>query len=231
MSFMQGSLERHLDMNSAITFLEWVARKITRLTAITHYLDDFLIVGPAGSEVCATTLAQFKDTMAHFGVPLSPEKTIGPVSVITFLGIEIDSVAMEFRLPKEKIDKLLDLISGKWNEDPTLIDLLPVAVAMEVWGSQLANKRICLQLETVGGAHAINYLASPSPLVLDLIRFIVLKCLTFNVWFKAYALTVSNENVYGLLTGSYSQDLLGRRLQEPLEEVDCPHSIWDVLGT
>ncbi|CAJ0964681.1 unnamed protein product [Ranitomeya imitator] len=39
-------------------------------------------------------------------------KTIGPVSVITFLGIEIDSVAMEFRLPKEKIDKLLDLISG-----------------------------------------------------------------------------------------------------------------------
>ncbi|XP_069584511.1 uncharacterized protein [Ranitomeya imitator] len=94
------------------TFLEWVARKITRLTAITHYLDDFLIVGPAGSDVCATALAQFKDTMAHFGVPLSPEKTIGPVSVITFLGIGIDSVVMEFRLPKEKIDKLLDLISG-----------------------------------------------------------------------------------------------------------------------
>ncbi|XP_069591473.1 uncharacterized protein [Ranitomeya imitator] len=280
------------------TFLEWVARKITRLTAITHYLDDFLIVGPAGSDVCSTALAQFKDALAHFGVPLSPEKTIGPVSVITFLGIEIDSVTMEFRLPKEKIDKLLDLISGcisvgkvtltqmqsllgslnfacrvmpagrifsrrlmiatrgvklchhrmritahlrsdlntwklflsnyngrtcfqeaecsnedmglffaasshtgfsvrfgnklcaanwpafwisrKWNVDSTLIDLLPVAVAMEIWGPQLANKRIRLQLETVGGAHAINYLASPSPLVLDLIRFIVLKCLMFG---------------------------------------------------
>ncbi|CAJ0932887.1 unnamed protein product [Ranitomeya imitator] len=66
----------------------------------------------AGSDVCAAALAQFKDAMAQFGVPLSPEKTIGPVPVITFLGIEIDSVAMEFRLPKEKIDKLLDLISG-----------------------------------------------------------------------------------------------------------------------
>ncbi|CAJ0961225.1 unnamed protein product [Ranitomeya imitator] len=94
------------------TFLEWVARKITRQTAITHYLDDFLIVGPAGSDVCSTALAQFKDAMEHFGVPLSPVKTIGPVSVITFLGIEINSVAMEFRLPKEKIEKLLDLISG-----------------------------------------------------------------------------------------------------------------------
>ncbi|CAJ0938648.1 unnamed protein product [Ranitomeya imitator] len=69
------------------TFLEWVARKITRQTVITHYLDDFLIVGPAGSDVCSTALAQFKDAMEHFGVPLSPEKTIGPVSVITFLGI------------------------------------------------------------------------------------------------------------------------------------------------
>ncbi|CAJ0927860.1 unnamed protein product [Ranitomeya imitator] len=296
------------------TFLEWVARKITRLTAITHYLDDFLIVGPAGSDICSTALAQFKDAMAHFGVPLSPEKTIGPVSVITFLGIEIDSVAMEFRLPKEKIDKLLDLISGcisvgkvtltqmqsllgslnfacrvmpagrifsrrlmiatrgvrhrhhriritahlrsvlntwklflsnyngrtcfqetecsnvdmglffaassytgfsvrfgnklcaanwpafwvsrKWNADSTLIELLPVAVAMEIWGPQLANKRIRLHLETVGGAHAMNYLASPSPLVLDLIRFIVLKCLTCIVWFKANASAMRMFMVY-----------------------------------
>ncbi|XP_077119507.1 uncharacterized protein LOC143775353 isoform X2 [Ranitomeya variabilis] len=94
------------------TFLEWVAREITRLTAITHYLDDFLIVGPADSDVCSSALAQFKDALTYFGVPLFPEKTIGPVSVITFLGIEIDTVTMEFRLPKDKIDKLLDLING-----------------------------------------------------------------------------------------------------------------------
>ncbi|CAJ0945005.1 unnamed protein product [Ranitomeya imitator] len=312
------------------TFLEWVARKITRLT---HYLDDFLIVGPAGSDVCAAALAQFKDAMAHFGVPLSPEKTIGPVPVITFLGIEIDSVAMEFRLPKEKIDKLLDLISGcisvgkvtltqmqlllgslnfacrvmpagrifsrrlmiatrgvkqrhhriritahlrsdlntwklflsdyngrtcfqetecsnvdmglffaassntgfrvrfgnklcasnwpafwvsrKWNVEATLIELVPVAVAMDIWGPQLANKRIRLNLQSVGGAHAINYLASPSPQVLDLIRFIVLRCLTFNVWLKANALTISNDSVSGVLTGFYSQDLLDGAFRSP----------------
>ncbi|CAJ0936584.1 unnamed protein product [Ranitomeya imitator] len=94
------------------TFLEWVARKVTRLPSTTHYLDDFLFVGPANSEVCHYALVQFKDVMSCFGVPLSSEKTIGPVSVITFLGIEIDSVAMEFRLPQDKISKLQELIAG-----------------------------------------------------------------------------------------------------------------------
>ncbi|CAJ0949968.1 unnamed protein product [Ranitomeya imitator] len=94
------------------TFLEWVACKVTRLSSITHYLDDFLLVGPANSESCSQALTQFKDFMSHFGVPLSPEKTIGPVPVIAFLGIEIDSVAMEFRLPQDKIAKLLYLIEG-----------------------------------------------------------------------------------------------------------------------
>lgn len=41
-----------------------------------------------------------------FGVPLAPKKTEGPVTVITFLGIEIDSGLMECRLPE---DKLVDL--------------------------------------------------------------------------------------------------------------------------
>ncbi|CAJ0957083.1 unnamed protein product [Ranitomeya imitator] len=73
--------------------------------------------GPANTEVCSQALAKFKDVMAHFSVPLSPKKTIGPVSIITFLGIEIDSIAMKFRLPQEKIDKLLELINGCISDD------------------------------------------------------------------------------------------------------------------
>lgn len=49
--------------------------------------------------------------MSQFGVPLSTEKTQGPVTVLSFLGIEIDSVKMVFRT-QEKLDKLRDLISG-----------------------------------------------------------------------------------------------------------------------
>ncbi|XP_056397708.1 uncharacterized protein LOC130293230 [Hyla sarda] len=40
----------------------------------------------------------------EFGVPLSAEKTEDPSTIISFLGIEIDSVAMVFRLPAEKLE-------------------------------------------------------------------------------------------------------------------------------
>ena len=39
-------------------------------------------------------------------MPLAPEKIEGPCQVITYLGIEIDSVNMVARLPKEKLIKL-----------------------------------------------------------------------------------------------------------------------------
>jgi hypothetical protein len=36
------------------------------------------------------------------GVPLAEDKTVEPVEVLTFLGIEFDTIRMELRLPKEK---------------------------------------------------------------------------------------------------------------------------------
>ncbi len=46
-------------------------------------------------------------------MPLNENKTEGPAEVITFLGIEIDSINMELRLPQEKLSELLNLLK-KW---------------------------------------------------------------------------------------------------------------------
>ena len=40
------------------------------------------------------------------GVPLAVDKTEGPTSCLTYLGIEIDTVAGILRLPREKLDRL-----------------------------------------------------------------------------------------------------------------------------
>ena len=37
------------------------------------------------------------------GVPIEESKLEGPASALTFLGIEIDSLAMELRLPADKL--------------------------------------------------------------------------------------------------------------------------------
>ena len=45
-------------------------------------------------------------TWADLGVPLELSKLEGPCTCLTFLGIEIDTVTMQARLPREKLSSL-----------------------------------------------------------------------------------------------------------------------------
>ena len=77
------------------------------LQSLIHYLDDFLLVGPPGNPTsCQSNLAIALETCSSLGFPTAPEKTEGPSTTIVFLGIEIDSILMELRLPKEKLSRL-----------------------------------------------------------------------------------------------------------------------------
>lgn len=91
------------------SFLEWVVKKRTGSKNLVHYLDDFLCVGQASTEWCSFLLEVLKEVTTEFGVPLAPDKTVGPVTRLSFLGIEIDTVAGMTRLPE---DKLTDLGRG-----------------------------------------------------------------------------------------------------------------------
>ncbi|KAL5008612.1 hypothetical protein ScPMuIL_014193 [Solemya velum] len=62
--------------------------------------------GPKNSSICALSLQQFISLCETLGVPIKDEKTEGPSSVLTFLGIELDTVMMEARLPVEKVVKV-----------------------------------------------------------------------------------------------------------------------------
>ena len=94
--------------------LEWCMTK-EGVQAVYHYLDDFIILGPPGSEVCGESLQILHKVCKDLGVPLAPEKQEGPSSVITFLGITIDTNSQELRLPKEKLKRLLDTLT-QWEQ-------------------------------------------------------------------------------------------------------------------
>ena len=53
------------------------------------------------------------DTSVRVGFPVAEEKTEGPATRITLLGIVIDSDLLELRLPREKLEKLRELVE-KW---------------------------------------------------------------------------------------------------------------------
>ena len=49
---------------------------------------------------------KFEQVCTSLGVPIANEKTKGPSTVITFLGVEFDTINMELRLPSEKTSKV-----------------------------------------------------------------------------------------------------------------------------
>lgn len=93
------------------SFLEFQVKRFSGSSFLTHYLDDFLFVGSSSSS-CSVLLEAFKAVCAELGVPLAEEKTVGPVQSISFLGLVIDSVARQIRVPQEKVDALVCQIRG-----------------------------------------------------------------------------------------------------------------------
>ena len=66
------------------------------------YLDDFLIIAET-KEACAQALNCLVQLLRRLGFAIHWGKVIDPTNRITFLGIELDSIAMSLRLPEEKL--------------------------------------------------------------------------------------------------------------------------------
>lgn len=51
---------------------------------------------------------------AQIGLSFQPLRTLGPATCVEFLGLELDTDAMEARLPADKLAFLIELIAA-WN--------------------------------------------------------------------------------------------------------------------
>ena len=76
---------------------------------LIHILDDFLMVA-ASYDQCCSHLENFLSLCEYLGVPIAAEKTVGPQTTLTFAGIELDTMALQARLPADKIIKPQALI-------------------------------------------------------------------------------------------------------------------------
>ena len=74
-------------------------------------LDDFVVLGPPSSETCAPHLQILHKVCNDLDVLLATEKQEGPDTTITFLGITIDTIKQELRLPEEKLRRFLETLS------------------------------------------------------------------------------------------------------------------------
>ena len=68
-----------------------------------HYIDDFIMVAKEAESERATLEA----SCLELGIPLEPCKLEGPSTCLTFLGIEVDTVSLQLRLPLDKMSRLV----------------------------------------------------------------------------------------------------------------------------
>ena len=80
----------------------WMLKSHFGITSVVKVLDDFLFIYRDFSS-CKAALEAFAGLCEMIGVPLAPEKTVGPAKILTFLGIELDSEKRILRLPADKL--------------------------------------------------------------------------------------------------------------------------------
>ena len=90
----------------------WILRHNYSVGIIMHYLDDYLTAAHSQAEYEAN-LHQLIIVFGHLGIPLAEEKLEGPSTVIPFLGIVLDSVRLEARLPEDKLSLIKESL-GVW---------------------------------------------------------------------------------------------------------------------
>ena len=152
--------------NAVADALNWILHR-AGIEHVYHYLDDFIILAPPGSPQCQQALDILDRICQILGIPLAVHKRDGPTTRLTFLGIEIDTVAGQLRLPADKLQRLLELLE-KWGDRKTcsrkdlesLIGHLNHACKVVRHGRSFLRRTIDL-------LHSVNHLPAGTPIRLS----------------------------------------------------------------
>ncbi len=96
--------------NSVADLFQWCLVYNWDVHELLHYLDDYFTLGPPASNICAKRLTAIDQAATEIGIPLSPDKCVGPTTCLVFLGIELDSIQMTARLPADKRTELTQML-------------------------------------------------------------------------------------------------------------------------
>ena len=99
--------------NALADALEWITTR-RGATYLKHFLDDFVTAGHPNTGECAENLELLVDTCDLLGFPIAADKREGPTTCLIFLGIEVDTMLLELRLPVHKLERLKAILR-KWS--------------------------------------------------------------------------------------------------------------------
>ena len=108
------------------TLIHWMAERWSG-HAMIHILDDFFTVHRL-AYVCGSIMQSLKKVCKEIGMAVSPEKAVGPVQAIQFLGLMIDTTLMVIRVPDDKRMDILKMLQQMLHKrKATSLDLQSLA--------------------------------------------------------------------------------------------------------
>ena len=97
------------------TALHYFLKHEAGIPHVEHYVDDFLLIIKPHDGVTHPFPFEHRDNALalckELGMPMSPKKTEGPTTKLIFLGIELDTIAMEARLDETRLEDLQGLLT------------------------------------------------------------------------------------------------------------------------
>ena len=90
--------------SAAADVIQWILLN-QGIHNLLHYLDDFILVAKDYAEATAQKNILIK-VWEKLGVPMEHSKLEGPSQSLKFLGIEVDTVNLQLRLPEDKLSQL-----------------------------------------------------------------------------------------------------------------------------
>ena len=94
--------------------LEWILKHNYGLKYVLHILDDFFLAEHTKLD-CLLSFSTLLRFFMAVKAPVVASKTLGPSQVLEFMGIILDSVRMEARLPDDKLTRIKDLLESFTN--------------------------------------------------------------------------------------------------------------------
>ena len=110
--------------NEVATAIEWILSHNYSIHQLIHYLDDYFMTGPPADGTCAHDLGCFLRVAKLLGAVVAMEKVEGPTTALPFLGLLLDSVRQEIRLPPAKLEILQELATWAARKTTTKRELL-----------------------------------------------------------------------------------------------------------
>ena len=143
------------------TAIQWIATTKLLIPNV-NYLDDFML-GSMSKHVGTEDLKRFLSMCEDIGIPISEKKTFYPDTTMSFLGLELDTVNNQVRLPEDKltrcISEIQDLIRNKSTRIRNLqsvIGLLNFACQVVLPGRAFLRRLIDLTIGKVAPHHWIK---------------------------------------------------------------------------